>query len=128
MCADGEVEDARHYVCRCPNALYGQVRKAWYLKVKEKLRGISMELWEVFVDTVVLKNGMLANGEGKGANGLLKAWDAISGRIHIYGQKRRQEKGLMTRSTRNSWDGMGSRYAKTFGDRCGWSGQERWHR
>ena len=24
-------------------------------------------------------------------------------------------------------DGMGNGCAKTFGDRCGWSGQERWH-
>ena len=83
MCADGEVEDARHYMWQCPNALYGQVRKAWYLKVKEKLRGISMQLWEIFTDTVVLKNGMLADGEGQGVDGLLTAWDATSGRIPI---------------------------------------------
>ena len=53
MCADGEVEDARHHMCQCPNVLYGQVRKAWYLKMKEKLRRISMKLLEVFTDTVV---------------------------------------------------------------------------
>ena len=40
MCADGEVEDAGHYMCRCPNDLYGKVRTAWYLKVKEKLKGM----------------------------------------------------------------------------------------
>ena len=71
MCADGEVEDARHYMCRCPNDLYGKIRTAWYLKVKEKLRGMSIKLWDVFVGTVVLKNGMLANGEGQGADGML---------------------------------------------------------
>ena len=75
MCADGEVEDARHYMCRCPNDLYGKIRTALYLKVKEKLRGMSIKLWDVFVGTVVLKNGMLANGEGQGADGLLTAWD-----------------------------------------------------
>ena len=37
----------------------------------------------MFVDKVVLKNGILANGEGKGSDGLLAAWDATSGRIHI---------------------------------------------
>ena len=83
MCADGEVEDARRYMCRCPNDLYGQVKTAWYLKVKEKIRGMSMKLREVFVDTVVLKNGMFANGEGRGADELLRVRDATSGRIPI---------------------------------------------
>ena len=46
--------------------------------VKEKLRGMWMELRDVFVGTVVLKNGMLANGDGHGADALLKAWDATS--------------------------------------------------
>ena len=94
MCDDGEVEDARHYMCQCPNALYGQVRKAWYLKVKEKLRGISMKLWEVFTDTVVLKNGMLADGAGQGADELMAAWDATSGRIPILWTKTAAEEGI----------------------------------
>ena len=81
-------------MCQCPNVLYGQVRKAWYLKVKEKLRGISMKLWEVFTDTVVLKNGMLADGEGQGADGLLTAWDATSGRIPILWTKTAAEEGI----------------------------------
>ena len=51
--------------------------------VKEKLRGMSMKLRDVFVGTVVLKNGMLANGEGQGADGLLTARDATSGSIPI---------------------------------------------
>ena len=47
-------------VCQCPNALYGRVQKAWYLKVEEKVRGILMKLWEVFEDTVVLNNRILS--------------------------------------------------------------------
>ena len=94
MCADGEVEDARHYMCRCPNDLYGKIRTVWYLKVKEKLRGMSIKLWDVFVGTVVLKNGMLANGEGQGADGLLTAWDATSGRIPILWTKTAAEEGI----------------------------------
>ena len=94
MRADGEVEDARHYMCQCPNALYGQLRKAWYLKVKEKLRGISMKLWEVFTDALVLKNGMLADGEGQGVDGFLTAWDATSGRIHVFWTKTVAEEGI----------------------------------
>jgi len=39
---------------------------------KEKVRAMSMNLWEVFVDTMVLKNGMSADGEGQSADGLLK--------------------------------------------------------
>lgn len=50
---------------------------------KEKVRGMSMKLWEVFVDTVVLKNGMSADGEGQGADGLLTALGTTSGRIPI---------------------------------------------
>ena len=66
----------------CANAQMSSMDKcgkAWYLKVKEKLRGISMKLWEVFTDTVVLKNGMLADGEGQGADGLLTAWSSLQG-------------------------------------------------
>eukprot|EP00617_Octactis_speculum_P019666 CAMPEP_0185754524 /NCGR_PEP_ID=MMETSP1174-20130828/13174_1 /TAXON_ID=35687 /ORGANISM="Dictyocha speculum, Strain CCMP1381" /LENGTH=88 /DNA_ID=CAMNT_0028432783 /DNA_START=115 /DNA_END=381 /DNA_ORIENTATION=- len=74
MCADGKVEDARNYMCRCPNDLYGQIRIAWYLKAKKKPTGMSIQLWDVFVITVVLKNGILAYGEGQGADGLLAAW------------------------------------------------------
>ena len=94
MCEDGVVEDARHYMCRCPNDLYGKIRTAWYLKVKEKLRSMSIKLWDVFVGTVVLKNGMLANGEGQGADGLLTAWDATSGRIPILWTKTAAEEGI----------------------------------
>lgn len=39
---------------------------------------MSMNLWEVFVDTMVLKNGISADGEGQGADGLLKALDTTS--------------------------------------------------
>ena len=53
-----------------------------------------MKLWEVFVDTVVLNNGMLANGEGQGADGLLTAWDATSGRILILWTKTAAEEGI----------------------------------
>ena len=46
--------------CQCPNALYGRVQKTWYLKVEEKVRGILMKLWKIFVDAVVLNNGILS--------------------------------------------------------------------
>ena len=73
-------------VSQCPNALYGRVQKAWYLKVEEKVRGILMKLWEIFEDTVVKRkyNKILADGAGKGADGFLTAWDAISGRIAVF--------------------------------------------
>ena len=50
--------------------------------------------YEMFVGTVVLKNGMLANGEGQGADGLLTAWDATSGRIPILWTKTAAEEGI----------------------------------
>ena len=53
-----------------------------------------MVLWEVFVGTVVLKNRILANGEGQGADGLLTAWDATSGRIPILWTKTAAEEGI----------------------------------
>ena len=65
------------------------VGKSPWLKKK-----MSMKLWEVFVDTVVLKNGMLANGEGQGADGFLEAWDATSGRIPILWTKTAAEEGI----------------------------------
>ena len=37
----------------------------------------------MFVDTVVLKNGTLANEERQGADELLTAWDATSGKLLI---------------------------------------------
>lgn len=44
---------------------------------------MSMKLWGLFVGTLVLKHGMLVDAEGQGADGLLTAWDATSGRIPI---------------------------------------------
>ena len=53
-----------------------------------------MKLWEVFVDTVVLKNGMSAAGEGQGADGLLVALGTTSGRIPILWMKTAAEEGV----------------------------------
>ena len=53
-----------------------------------------MKLWDEFVGTVVLKNGMLANGEGQGADGLLTARDATSGIIPILWNKTAAEEGI----------------------------------
>ena len=61
---------------------------------KEKVRGMSMNLWEVFVDTVVLKNGMSAAGEGQDADGLLVALGTTSGRIPILWMKTAAEEGV----------------------------------
>ena len=76
-CSSKAVEDAGHYMCRSPNDLYAQVRKAWYKKVIKRVKDMSMKLWEVFVSTVVLKHGMLVDGDGQGADGLLTAWNVI---------------------------------------------------
>ena len=75
-----------------------------------------MKLRDVFVGTVVLKNGMLANGEGQGADGLLTAWDATSGRIPILWTKTAAEEGIDDEEYKNSCDGMWSGCAKAFGD------------
>ena len=40
-----------------------------------------MKLWEMFVCKVLLKNGILADEDGLGADGLRTEWDAISGNI-----------------------------------------------
>lgn len=56
MGATDGVEDSRHYMCQYSNDLYGQVRRAWYTKVKERVKGMSMKLWEVFVDTAYERN------------------------------------------------------------------------
>ena len=93
-CADGKVEDARKCMCRCPIDLYGQIRTAWYLKAKKKPRTMSIQIRDVFVGTVVLKSGMLAYGEGQGADGLLAAWDAASGRKPNLRTKRAAEAGI----------------------------------
>lgn len=53
-----------------------------------------MKLWEVFVDTVVLKNGMSAAGEGQDADGLLVALGTTSGRIPILWMKTAVEEGV----------------------------------
>ena len=58
------------------------------------MRVVSMKLWEVFVDTVVLKNGMSAAGEGQGADGLLVALGTTSGRIPILWMKTAAEEGV----------------------------------
>jgi len=58
MCTSKAVEDARHYMCQRRNDLYAQVRKAWYKKVIERVKGMSMKLWEVFVSTVGLEHGI----------------------------------------------------------------------
>ncbi len=94
MCADDEVADARHYMWQYLNALYGQVRKALYLKVKEKVRSISTKLWEVFADTVVLKNEMLADKAGKSVGGLLATWDTTSGGMHALRTKTAAEETI----------------------------------
>ncbi len=47
------------------------------------MRDMLMKLWEVFVDPVAFKDGMLADREGQCADWLPTAWDATSGRIPI---------------------------------------------
>eukprot|EP00617_Octactis_speculum_P007250 CAMPEP_0185779834 /NCGR_PEP_ID=MMETSP1174-20130828/97076_1 /TAXON_ID=35687 /ORGANISM="Dictyocha speculum, Strain CCMP1381" /LENGTH=47 /DNA_ID= /DNA_START= /DNA_END= /DNA_ORIENTATION= len=44
---------------------------------------MSMKFWEVFVNTAVLKQGMLVDGDSQDVDRLLAAWDATSGRIPI---------------------------------------------
>ena len=55
---------------------------------------MSIELWEAFIGTIELKHGILADGDGKGADGLLTAWDATSGRIPILRSKAVAEDGM----------------------------------
>lgn len=59
-----------------------------------------MKLWEVFVDTVVLKHGMLVDGERQGTDGSLTARDVISGRIPILWTKTVTEEGIGDRDYR----------------------------
>ena len=58
-------------------------KKGICLKVKEKLRGMLMALWNICADTVVLKNGMIADEAGQSVDRLQMALDATSGRFHI---------------------------------------------
>ena len=73
---------------------------------------MSIKLWDVFVGTVVLKNGMLANGEGQGADGLLAAWDATSGRIPILWTKTAAEEGIDDEEYKNFLGWYGERLRK----------------
>lgn len=81
-------------MCLCPNDLYAQVRKAWYKKVIERVKGMSMKLWEVFVSTAAVKQGMLVDGDGQGVDGLSTAWDPTSGIIPILWSKVVAEDGI----------------------------------
>lgn len=73
MCDDGEVADLRNYMCMCPKEYYGEVRSAGYRKVKERMEGLSLM-------AKVLKDGLLLDGEVGGADGVMTALDATSGR------------------------------------------------
>ena len=94
ICTGSAVEDARHYMCQCPNDLYVQVRKKWYKKASDRMKNMSMKLREAFIGTVELKHGMLADGDGQGVDGLMTAWDATSGRIPILWSKAVAEDGI----------------------------------
>ena len=80
-------------MCQCPHDSYVQVRKKWYKKASDRMKNMSMKLWEAFIGTVELKNGILADGDEKGVDGLLTAWDATSGRIPILWSKAVAEDG-----------------------------------
>ena len=61
---------------------------------------------------MVLKNGMLANGEGQGADGLLKALDATSGRIPISWTKTAAEEGIDDEEYKKFMSWYGERWRK----------------
>mmetsp|Transcript_39680 Transcript_39680/g.53975 ORF Transcript_39680/g.53975 Transcript_39680/m.53975 type:complete len:88 (+) Transcript_39680:307-570(+) len=70
---------------KCLKEFYLQVRKVWYAKVKERVRVVSLALWEVYMGTIlVLKDGMQMDGGGQGADRLPTVWEATSGRIPIF--------------------------------------------
>ena len=55
---------------------------------------MSMELWEAFIDTMELKHGMLADGDGKTVDALLREWDATSVKTFVLWSKAAAEDGI----------------------------------
>lgn len=81
ICGDKVVEDTRHYMCQCGHEGYQRIRKAWYDKVRVRIGRMSPEILGALQAVMVIRNGMLENGQDVQEFHEMTAWGAMSGRI-----------------------------------------------